>query len=142
MRTYTWRVEDPADDPVALTEGIGELERRGFRVECAALAEWVRRRARDEYLREAHALMSGGTPWGRCVQLEAEIHRFEALVWPRWSDREAPPEPCSELRRHLFNARRIGPLPSSARQLWNIAMKRGGPGDFKEKPLYCAPRPA
>ena len=139
VRAYTWRVEDPADDPESLAEAIAELERREFRVECAALAEWMRRRERDDYLREAYGLMSGA-PWGRCVQLAAEIHRFEALVWPRWRDRAAPPEPCSALRRHLFEARRLGQLPTSARQLRNIA-KWNGHGDFREKAFSSPPTP-
>lgn len=76
-----------------------------------------------------------GTPWGRCVVLEREIATFEGILWPRWRDREAPPEPYSELRRRLFEARRLGPLPSTARQILNIATKRDGRGDFGETPL-------
>jgi len=136
---YTWRVEDPADDPDALAEALGELERRGYQVECDALDGRLRRQRRDQLLREAHGLMSG-TPWGRCVALEREIAQFESILWPRWRDRAAPPEPCSALRRHLFEARRLGPLPTTARQLRNIA-KWNGYGDFREKAFSSAPDP-
>lgn len=128
-------VADPAD-LAAIVEAVEGL---GHAVECPAFDEWSRLSARDERLREAHGLMSG-TNWGRCVQLAAEIHRFEALVWTRWRDRETPPEGCSRLRSLLFRARRCGPLPGTARQLHNInAVKCNGPGDFGEKRFSSAP---
>ena len=132
--THRCTLHVEADDLDKLIPGIREFERAGCRVECPALAERMRRGERDDYLRKAQALMSG-TPWGRCVQLEAEIHRFEALVWPKWRDRAAPPEPCSVLRRYLFEARRCGLLPATARQLRNIVAKCADRGDFAERPL-------
>lgn len=133
-RPYNLRIEDPADDPDALAEAIEQLELRGFKVECAALAGQMRRRQRDAFLRSACSLLPG-TVWTRCVALEKEIARFEAIQWPRLRDHDAPPEPCSTLRRYLFEARRLGPLPTTPRHLWNITMKCSGPGDFKENPL-------
>ena len=126
-------------DPEGLAEIIAEIKRRGYHVECPAFDGRERLKGRDELLREAHGLMDG-RPWGRCVQLAAEIHRFEALVWPRWRDRAAPPEPCSALRRYLFEARKLGPLPTTPRQLRNIA-KWNGYGDFREKAFSSAPDP-
>ena len=127
-------------DAGELAAVIAAVEGLGAAVECPALDGRMRLRERDSFLVQALELMPG-TPWGRCVQLESEIRRFEALVWPRWRDRETPPEGCSALRHLLFEARRLGPLPSTARQLWNIAMKRGDPCDFGEKRFSSAPDP-
>ena len=137
--THRCTLHVTVDDPADLAAIVEAVERLGHRVECSVFDEWTRRRARDEFLREAHGLMSG-TPWGKCVALEAEIRKFETLVWPRWR-RETPPEGCSALRRHLFEARRLGPLPSTARHLWNIVMKRSGACDFRKKPFSSAPDP-
>jgi hypothetical protein len=131
---HTLRV---ACDLADLPEVIAAVERLGHRVECAAFDEWTRRRERDELLLEAVALLPG-TPWGRCVALEAEIHRFEGALWPRWSHLDEPPAGSSRLRECLFRARKFGVLPS-ARQLRNIIAKRGGPCDFREKPVSSAP---
>lgn len=133
MRTYTLHVT--VADPGDLVAVVAAVERLGHPVECPAFDEQSRRARRDSYLRMAHALMPGPTCWARCCQLEAEISRFEAIQWPRLRDHETPPEPCSRLRRYLFEARRLGPLPTTARHLWNIVAKRNAPGDFKEKPL-------
>lgn len=129
-----WRVEDPRDDPDALGEAIEELERQGFKVECDALAGQMRLRERDGFLVQGLDLMSG-TRWGRCTALATEIQKFESIIWPRIRDRETPPEGCSMLRSLLFRARRLGPLPTTARQLRNIIAKCGGRGDFAETPL-------
>jgi hypothetical protein len=136
--THRCTLHVEVDDPGNLAAIIEAIEGLGHRVECPVFDEWTRRRARDELLREAHGLMSG-TPWGRCVQLEAEISRFEAVLWPRWRDRDTPPEGCSMLRSLLFRARQCGPLPATARQLRNIIAKRSGPGDFREKPFSSVP---
>lgn len=133
-RAYTPRVVDPADDPDKLAEALGELAARGYVIECPALDGQMRRQRRDEYLRQALALLTG-TPWGRCAALEKEIAQFESILWPRLRDRETPPEECSALRRHLFEARRLGPLPSTGRQIRNIIAKCADRGDFAEKPL-------
>ena len=123
-------VADAGDLPAV----IEAVEGLGHAVECPAFEGRERLKQRDELLREAHGLMTG-TPWGRCVQLEAAIARFESTIWCRWRDREAPPEGCSALRSLLFRARQLGPLPSSARQLLNVVAKCGGRGDFGETPL-------
>jgi hypothetical protein len=140
VRTYTLRVEDPADDPEALAAGIAELERRcGCAVSCDALDGRLRRQRRDGFLVQAIALMTGGTPWQRCTQLEAAIARFESTIWPQWRDRDTPPEGCSVLRSLLFHARRCGPLPTTARQLRNIIAKRSPGCDFGAEPLQFPP---
>jgi hypothetical protein len=101
-RPFIARIE--ADDPDALADAIGALERRGFTVSCPALDERMRLAKRDEFLAQALGLMTG-TPWGQCVQLESQIRQFEALVWPKWCDRDTPPEGCSALRSLLFYAK-------------------------------------
>jgi hypothetical protein len=134
--------EAEGDADERMVETIAWLQSRGYKVEHASdLATRLRRRERDGFLLQALELMSAGTPGGRCVELEAEIRRFEAVLWPRWRDREMPPEGGSALRSCLFRARRLGPLPTTARHLWNIAMKRNSPCDFREKPFSSAPDP-
>lgn len=128
---YTVHV-DEADNPDELAEDLRALDLRGYKVECAALDERLRRGQRDDYLRKACSLLLGTL---RCVALEREICRFEAVLWPRWRDRDTPPEPCSTLRHYLFEARRRGPLPSTARQLLNIIAKSDARGNFGEKRL-------
>jgi hypothetical protein len=54
--THTLRV---ACEPGELPAVIEELEARGFRVECAALTERLRRRERDALLGQALELMPG-----------------------------------------------------------------------------------
>ena len=127
-------------DPGDLAAVIEAIEGLGAVVECPAYDERERRRSRDDFLVQALELMSG-TPWRKCCQLEAEISTFESVVWPRWRDHEAPPEGSSALRSLLFRGRRLGPLPTTARQLWNIAMKRSAPGNFREKPVQSPPDP-
>jgi len=80
----------------------------------------LRRAARDRWLRHACRLMKELSDWGRCCELEGEVGRFEAIIWPRWRERPDPPEGASELRTALFRARQHGELPSTARQLRNI----------------------
>jgi hypothetical protein len=134
VRSYTWRIEDPADDPEALAEGIAELERRcGCTIACDALDGRLRRQRRDQLLRQCHAIMPGGSSWARCLCLAQEIERFERR-WPALRDRGAPPEACSALRSYLFRARRLGPLPTSPRQLHTIvSLKRRGAGHFNTR---------
>ena len=128
-------VADPGDLPAV----IAAIEALGVPVSCPAHDARQRRRSRDEYLLPAVELMSVGTPWGRCVQLEAEIRRFETVLWPRLRDHQAPPEGCSALRSLLFRARRLGPLPTTAKQLRNITVKCEGPCDFPEQRVSCPP---
>ena len=127
-----------AGDLAAVIEAIEAL---GHHVESPTHDARERLRERDSFLVQAIELMSGSTPWRRCVELESEIRRFESVLWPKLRDHQAPPEPCSRLRSLLFRARRLGVLPGTARHLWNIVMKRSGPGDFKEKSLQSAPDP-
>lgn len=128
---YTLRVEDPADDPGALTEGIEDLERRcGCSVSCDALDGRLRLQRRDQLLRECHELMPGTSSWARCLQLAQEIERFERR-WPALREHEALPEGGSALRSLLFRARQLGTLPVSPRQLHTIvSLKRAGAGHF------------
>lgn len=76
-----------------------------------------RRATRDRHLRQAHALCAGATPWGRSVSLAAEVRRFESVLWPRWNSLIEPPAGCSELRRHLFFARKAGDVDLSQNRL-------------------------
>lgn len=153
MTRHTLRVDA---DPEGLAEVIAEIKRRGYHVECPAFDGRERLKERDELLRAAHGLMDG-TSWARCVALEREIRRFETIQWPRLREHDgativrdengpaqptlaavgidAPPEPCSALRRYLFEARRLGPLPTTARQIRNIIAKSNAPCDFAEAPL-------
>ena len=66
------------------------------------------------------------------MELAREISTFESIVWPRWRDFPSPPEGCSELRRYLFEARRLGELPSSERRLYSI-LKRDDAGAFQRR---------
>ena len=130
MRTYTLRIVDPADDPDALTAGIAELERRcGCTVSCDALDGRLRRQRRDQLLRKVHSLMPGGSTWARCLRLSEEIERLERR-WPALRELEALPH-ATPARSLLFQARRLGELPTSPRQLHTIVtLKRGGAGHF------------
>ena len=75
---------------------------------------------RDGYLKKAHALCEG-SPWRRSCTLEAEVRRFESVLWPRLREDEKLPERLSDLRRFLFLAFKIGlPVPTSARQLHDL----------------------
>lgn len=85
-----------------------------------ALTRW-RRARRNQHLRAALALVDGGYSWQRCLALAKEISRFESDLWPRWRDLPDPPDGASALRQALFHARREGALPTSPRQLSNIA---------------------
>lgn len=51
------------------------------------------RARRDAYLHEALALVTAEqvSPWRRCVLLEREVHRFNALFSTTWRTLEAPP---------------------------------------------------
>jgi hypothetical protein len=128
--SYTLRVACEPGDLAAIIEAIKAL---GHPVECPAHDARERLRARDGFLVQALELMSG-TLWARCTALAAEVQRFEAIIWPRIRDHEVPPE-GSKLRSLLFRARRLGPLPGTARQIRNIIAKRGSRGDFTETPL-------
>ncbi len=84
--------------------------------------------ARTRYLRhrrDAHLLTAwrllDGKPTPRAAALADAIRRFESDIWPRWRDLEAPPASASSLGRAVWEARRCGSLPTSARQLQNIA---------------------
>lgn len=136
MTRHPLHVETDSLDRLAAV--VAAIEALGVAVSCPAHDARMRLRSRDEYLRQALELMSG-TLSARCRELAVQIARFEAN-WPRWHDEEAPPERFSAVGRCLFQARKLAPLPG-ARQLWNIAMKRRGPGNFTEKPVYFSLRP-
>ena len=129
-RSYALRIVDPRDDPDALAEALGELERRcGCAVSCDALDARLRRQRRDQLLRECHALMPGASSWARCLQLAQEIERLERR-WPALRELEALPH-STPARSLLHRARRLGELPTSPRQLHTIVtLKRGGAGNF------------
>ncbi|WP_018952485.1 hypothetical protein [Thioalkalivibrio sulfidiphilus] len=96
------------DDP---REAIGLAGTEGRRAREAARNFWLCRAMRQ---------VEGNTPWARCKALSQEINRFEAIIWVGWRTLVAAPEDASELRSCLFNARRLGPLPSTPEQLRNI----------------------
>lgn len=132
MRTYAWHVEDPADDPGALAEGIAALERRcGCVVSCGALDGRLRRQRRDQLLRQCHALMPGASCYAQCERLAEQIEKLERR-WSALREHEALPE-GNPARSLLFQARQCGELPASPRQLYTIVsrpLKRGGAGHF------------
>ncbi len=126
-------IDDRDGDPDdRIVETVALLQRQGYQVEPPPrLVARLRRQARDDLLRAAHALMPASSPWGRCVQLAAEIRRFEERVWPRLADHETLPERRYQmLTTYLFRARRLGELPRSARMLRYIAAKCGPPWRF------------
>lgn len=91
-----------------------------------------RRAVRNRYLREAHVLCEGDSPWKRSVSLEREVKQFILRIWPRWRSLDAPPVESSELRRALFNAmQQKGTLPESTRALHDICCPR-----HDGKPLF------
>jgi len=90
------------------------------------------RKQRDFHLQQAHRLCEGGSHWSRSVTLAAEVNRFESILWPRWRDREEPPEGCSGLRGHLFFARKSGELPASITGLHRICAATTNPR------IHCA----
>jgi hypothetical protein len=122
-RTYTLKVTDEADNPDALAEALGELERRcGCVVSCDALDGRLRRRRRNRLLRECHALMPGASCYAQCERLAEAIEKFERR-WPALRELEAPPE-GNPTRSLLFQAHQCGDLPGSARQLYTIVSMR------------------
>jgi hypothetical protein len=129
-RPFVARIE--GDDPDALAEDLRALELRGYHVSCPALDERMRLAKRDKHLRQAAELTAAGSTWGKSVDLAHEVNIFEAVLWPRWRDLESPPEGCSELRRHLFEACKLGELPTTPRRLYAI-LKQNGPGHFSRK---------
>lgn len=80
----------------------------------------AREASRNFWLYRALRQVEGDTRWARCKGLSREIARFESCVWVRWRDLALVPDEASELRTCLFNARRLGPLPSTPEQLRNI----------------------
>lgn len=74
------------------------------------------RKQRDFHLRQAHQLCEG-SPWARSVTLAGEIRRYLGAIEPRWRDLDSPPPTASQLRTHLFFARKSGELPTSVRQV-------------------------
>jgi hypothetical protein len=122
--------EAEGDADARMVQTIAWLRRRGYRIEDPPdLATRLRRQQRDEFLRLAGELISAGSTWARSVALAREVGTFESILWPRWRDLPSPPGTCSELRRHLFEAHKLGELPESERQLYAI-LKRDGASHF------------
>jgi hypothetical protein len=95
-------------------DGISPVHALGF-----ATAGAARRAVRDARLRSAAKLLPGSA-WGRAETLSGAIISFQARKWPRWEQERTPPPAADEVDRLLFQARLLGPLPESARQLFNI----------------------
>ena len=85
------------------------------RPDRAEFADAVRMSA----LRRAARCVDGSTRWQRAVSLAHEIRRFETAAWPRVREKNSLTD-GSALRLALFEARRLGPLPSSPRHLYRL----------------------
>jgi hypothetical protein len=83
----------------------------------------LRRARRDYWLRRAWLLLDDSvSSWRRSELLAAEIQRFHASKWTRWSALEATPPGVSALDEALFEAFRSDErVPTTAMQLHNIA---------------------
>ena len=79
----------------------------------------LKKSRRNYWLVQAYGLIPGNNPTERCQALATAASRFEAIVWPRWRDRQSPPEDASNLHACLFRARKADLLPGF-RQLFNI----------------------
>ena len=75
---------------------------------------------RNRHLRHAAASFPRMSQWQKAVNLAREVRYFERAIWPNWRLRPEPSEAASELRRHLFLARRQKAIPTSPRQLHRI----------------------
>ena len=78
---------------------------------------------RDRHLRRAASHLDAASPWRRAVMLSQEVNRFEAVIWPRWKLKPEPPTDASQLRKHLFLARREKAIPRSPRQIHRILIE-------------------
>lgn len=103
-------------DRKTLEQALGAAGGRGKRT---ARQQYLQMR-RNQALRAAWGLCDGDTPWQRTLTLATEINRFQAILWPRWRDRDAPPENVSDLRHALFVAHQCGDVPVSISQLDDI----------------------
>lgn len=83
----------------------------------------LRRARRDHWLRQAWLLLDASvSAWRRSEMLAAEVHRFQASKWPRWSALDQAPAVLTALDEALFEAFRSHErVPSTAMQLHNIA---------------------
>jgi hypothetical protein len=83
----------------------------------------LRRARRDHWLRRAWLQLDAAvSAWRRSEMLAAEIHRFQASKWSRWTTLEQPPAGASAVDKALFEAFRSHErVPSTAMQLHNIA---------------------
>jgi hypothetical protein len=95
-------------------QGIPPAHALGFATPGAA-----RRALRDARLRQAAKLMPG-TAWARAEALSRSVVAFQARKWPKWEREFVPPDDASEIDRLLFRARQLGPIPESARQIFNL----------------------
>ena len=80
----------------------------------------LRRARRDYYLRNAAALLGESGGWKKAKALRRQSALFDGIIWPRWRDREHPPDTASPLQRELFRARKAWRFPSSDMQYSNI----------------------
>jgi len=81
------------------------------------------RARRDDLLCVAWLLTDPAlSAWQRSEALAAEVRRFGARVWPRWSAMLAAPDGAGAMDRALFEAFRSHErMPGTAMQLHNIA---------------------
>lgn len=83
----------------------------------------LRRARRDDLLCIAWlATDPTSSAWQRSEALAAEVRRFGARKWPRWSTLVAAPDGASAMDRALFDVFRSHErIPGTAMQLHNIA---------------------
>ncbi len=83
-------------------------------------ATQYRKDRRNHHLRCAFALCGGLPPWARAGKLLKEIEHFEENFWPSWRWLDELPPNTSELRTHLWHARRLDRLPKSQGALYRL----------------------
>lgn len=86
----------------------------------------LQRAQRDHWLRLAwEQLDPAASAWRRSELLAHEVHRFQAVKWPRWSHLSEPPSGARPVEQSLFEAFRSHErVPTTAMQLHNIAGTR------------------
>lgn len=78
----------------------------------------ARLRLRDSLLRDAARLLDG-TAWDKARALATAASSFESRRWPRWRYTGVPDTAC-RLDTLLYDARKLGALPTTARQFFNV----------------------
>ena len=101
------------DQVHALLEARRIVEQHGGTELADALDRWLfapltpfqrRKCHRDYYLMRALAELPDGSHWTKCVQLAAEVRRFETRIWPRIRFDAEPPARLTALEQYLFRA--------------------------------------